>query len=105
VRKDLLKATEHAQHWSDFDAARKAFETVSIILNNLEKSLGHSGEQTYYEIFCPMAFDNQGSSWIQTDKKVNNPYFGAKMLRCGEIKSELKPTMAMNSTPGHDSHE
>lgn len=105
ARKDLLKATEHAQHWSDFGAARKAFETVSIILNNLEKSLGHSGEQTYYEIFCPMAFDNQGSSWIQTDKKVNNPYFGAKMLRCGEIKSELKPTMAMNSTPGHDSHE
>lgn len=105
ARQDLLKATEHAQHWSDFKAARKAFETVSVIINNLEKSLGHSGEQTYYEIFCPMAFNNAGASWLQTDKKVNNPYFGAKMLRCGEVKSELKPTMAMNSMPGHDNHE
>ena len=105
ARQDLLDATEHAQHWSDFNSARKAFETVSIIINNLEKSLGHGGEQTYYEIFCPMAFNNQGASWLQTAKKVNNPYFGAKMLRCGEVKSELKPTIAMNSMPGHDSHE
>ena len=104
-QQDLLAATEHARHWSDFTAARQAFEQVSAIIIKLEKSFGHGGEQIYYELFCPMAFDNTGAYWLQTAKKVNNPYFGAKMLRCGEVKSELKPTMAMNSMPGHDSHE
>lgn len=36
--------------------------------------------------FCPMAFDNSGASWLQTGKVINNPYFGASMLRCGTIK-------------------
>ncbi|MCK5331725.1 MAG: efflux RND transporter periplasmic adaptor subunit, partial [Candidatus Marinimicrobia bacterium] len=80
-QQDLLAATEHARHWSDFTAARQAFEQVSAIIIKLEKSFGHGGEQIYYELFCPMAFDNTGAYWLQTAKKVNNPYFGAKMLR------------------------
>ncbi len=105
ARRGLLKATEHANHWADINAARKAFETVSALIINLDKSLGHSGEQTYFEIFCPMAFDNAGAYWLQTAKKVNNPYLGTEMPRCGEVKSELKPTIAMKSMAGHDSHE
>ncbi len=104
-RQNLLKATEHANHWSDFGAARAAFETVSAIINKLEKYLGHGGDQTYYEIFCPMAFDNAGAYWLQTDKKVSNPYFGAKMLRCGEVKSEFKPTLVVSNISGHADNE
>jgi Cu(I)/Ag(I) efflux system membrane fusion protein len=36
--------------------------------------------------FCPMAFGNKGAYWLQTEKKIRNPYFGTKMLGCGEIK-------------------
>ena len=35
-----------------------------------------------------MAFDGKGGYWLQDVKEINNPYFGAKMLRCGEIKKE-----------------
>jgi Cu(I)/Ag(I) efflux system membrane fusion protein len=36
-----------------------------------------------------MAFGNSGADWLQADKSVANPYFGASMLRCGSVKSEL----------------
>ena len=41
--------------------------------------------------FCPMAFNNKGTYWLQTRDVVNNPYFGAKMLKCGTIKDTYKP--------------
>jgi len=34
-------------------------------------------------VFCSMA----KASWLQRGKKIRNPYYGAKMLRCGEIVS------------------
>jgi Cu(I)/Ag(I) efflux system membrane fusion protein len=36
-----------------------------------------------------MAFNNTGGHWLQKDKNVNNPYFGAQMLRCGTIKKSV----------------
>jgi hypothetical protein len=43
----------------------------------------------YYQ-FCPMAFDNKGAYWISKTEDVRNPYFGLKMLSCGEIVQEIK---------------
>jgi Cu(I)/Ag(I) efflux system membrane fusion protein len=34
-------------------------------------------------VFCSMA----KGSWLQRQKKIANPYYGAKMLRCGEVVS------------------
>lgn len=36
----------------------------------------------------PMAFGGRGGDWLQADKKINNPYYGASMLRCGSITRE-----------------
>ena len=36
-----------------------------------------------------MAFDNTGASWVQKGDRINNPYFGASMLRCGEITEKI----------------
>jgi Cu(I)/Ag(I) efflux system membrane fusion protein len=32
-------------------------------------------------VYCSMA----RGSWLQKEKKIRNPYYGAKMLRCGEV--------------------
>ena len=45
-----------------------------------------------------MAFDNRGAYWLQEDETVLNPYFGAAMLRCGEMKEVL-------SMPDHEGGE
>jgi Cu(I)/Ag(I) efflux system membrane fusion protein len=49
-----------------------------------------AGQGPVYELYCPMAFGNQGATWLQSDPQVDNPYFGASMLRCGEVKRQLK---------------
>ncbi|MCD6543000.1 MAG: DUF3347 domain-containing protein [Flavobacteriaceae bacterium] len=42
--------------------------------------------KTLYLEFCPMADDNKGSFWLSYDKEIANPFFGASMLQCGEVK-------------------
>jgi Cu(I)/Ag(I) efflux system membrane fusion protein len=37
-----------------------------------------------------MAFDNKGAYWLSETKEIRNPYFGDKMMTCGEVKKEFK---------------
>lgn len=72
----------------DIEIQRKGFETISDwMLKTIEGKI-ESG--TLYRQFCPMAFNDKGSYWISTDKKVLNPYFGDKMLKCGRVETEIK---------------
>ena len=89
IRDKLISDTEHAQHWKSIDDIRSSFKGVSQSMLVLEQSFGHESEESYYEIFCPMAFNNTGASWLSKEKDVNNPYFGAGMLKCGEVKREF----------------
>lgn len=64
-------------------AARKSFNALSTAAIKIAKI-----EKGYKVAHCPMANGNKGGDWLQksTDKKVNNPYFGAKMPHCGSFK-------------------
>ena len=65
----------------DLATAREAFKGLSAsLISYLGKTKAQTGR--YYEVYCPMA----KASWLQTDKTVKNPYFGASMSHCGEIK-------------------
>ncbi|MFQ6036426.1 MAG: DUF3347 domain-containing protein, partial [Sedimentisphaerales bacterium] len=67
------------------EAARKAFEKLSSELIAVAVQFEIHKTQTLYRFHCPMAFDNRGADWLQMDKDTRNPYFGATMLKCGEI--------------------
>ena len=43
--------------------------------------------------YCPMALDDKGAYWLSEFEEINNPYFGDKMLRCGEVKKTIKLRM------------
>ncbi|MFQ6677963.1 MAG: efflux RND transporter periplasmic adaptor subunit [Fidelibacterota bacterium] len=90
IQMSILGLTEHAQHWQRIDVIRDAFRKVSLSMVSLEESFGHSTGDVYYEVFCPMAFGNEGAVWLTNKKDINNPYFGEKMLNCGEVKKEFK---------------
>ena len=30
------------------------------------------------------------ASWLSAEKEIRNPYYGASMLKCGSVKSEIK---------------
>jgi Cu(I)/Ag(I) efflux system membrane fusion protein len=71
------------------DALRGAFHEVSNQMIMLDKHYGQSAGQPHYLAYCPMAFENAGAYWLQTDRVINNPYFGARMRRCGEIRDTI----------------
>lgn len=71
--KDLSKA-------KDIKAMRKAFNDLSKPMAMWATMMKPAGINVAY---CSM---NPGS-WLQTGKEIRNPYYGASMLKCGEIVS------------------
>jgi Cu(I)/Ag(I) efflux system membrane fusion protein len=47
-------------------------------------------EGAVIRMHCPMAADNRGADWLQSNEELRNPYFGSAMLTCGEIVERLK---------------
>lgn len=82
---------------SDLAAMRSAFALLSDELLALHRTFGFSSSNQLFELHCPMAFDGRGASWIQSDKAVRNPYYGAAMLKCADkveplsTKDDKKP--------------
>lgn len=74
---------------SDIEAQRKGFSSLSDGFYKSIKAYGLGGSTAYYE-YCPMAFDNEGAYWISDAEQIRNPYFGDKMLTCGQVKETLK---------------
>lgn len=85
----LQKSLKEIQESSDIEAQRKAFSTLSDNLYKSVKAFGLGGKEAFYE-FCPMAFNNEGAYWLSEQAQIKNPYFGDKMLTCGEVKEKLK---------------
>jgi hypothetical protein len=74
---------------ADIEAQRKSFSELSDNLYKSVKAFGLGGKEVFYE-FCPMAFNNEGAYWLSDQQQIRNPYFGHKMLTCGEVKEKLK---------------
>ncbi|QXD23890.1 DUF3347 domain-containing protein [Opitutia bacterium ISCC 51] len=86
--KDISKATQAILKSSDIKEARIAFKKLSDAMIPLVESDGIKSTQAHL-VYCPMAFDFTGASWLQKDKSVTNPYFGAQMFACGAVKSSF----------------
>jgi Cu(I)/Ag(I) efflux system membrane fusion protein len=73
---------------ANLDDQRKAFSNLTQSLYQAIKAYGLGRATAYYE-FCPMAFNNEGAFWLTDSKIIRNPYFGDKMLTCGEVRETL----------------
>ncbi|PZF70745.1 DUF3347 domain-containing protein [Taibaiella soli] len=73
----------------NIDKKRASFEKISdamfAVLKNADLKNAH-----VYRQFCPMAFDDKGAYWLSNEEEIKNPYFGKKMLECGENRDSLK---------------
>jgi non-ribosomal peptide synthetase component E (peptide arylation enzyme) len=59
------------------ETAREKFKPLSADAEKLAE-----GKEGYFVMTCPMV----KADWVQKDKQVANPYYGASMLRCGGLK-------------------
>jgi Cu(I)/Ag(I) efflux system membrane fusion protein len=67
---------------------RAIFETISDNMYELVASMKPAGVATYKQ-YCPMAFNDKGAYWLSDTSYIQNPYFGKKMLICGEVQETL----------------
>jgi Cu(I)/Ag(I) efflux system membrane fusion protein len=108
LKSDSLKESLTAiASMSSLDDVRVAFESVAKTILDTEKEFGHWGDTHYVEVYCPMAFE-RGASWLQMGSEIFNPYYGAEMLNCGEIKTHhmgIESTSLLKTPSGQAGHQ
>jgi Cu(I)/Ag(I) efflux system membrane fusion protein len=93
--KEVAEKSEHLHHMQ-IEEARKEFKPISHAIVTLATQVRSEGSQTAFaHFFCPMV-PGGGGDWLQADDKLLNPYFGSKMLRCGEKVQTLPPAGQAN---------
>jgi Cu(I)/Ag(I) efflux system membrane fusion protein len=95
ISEALANASKLGQAAGSLAAARDAFFHLSLAAVELHDTFGHAAEESYYLTYCPMARDNAGAYWLQRDNVVWNSFYGESMLRCGEVKQELRAGKAV----------
>lgn len=85
----LKKDASHIAKNKEISHQREHFETLSINMYAVIKAIAANSADVYLH-YCPM----KKASWLSESKEVKNPYFGKKMLDCGDVKATLKPSAA-----------
>jgi Cu(I)/Ag(I) efflux system membrane fusion protein len=85
LSKKLTDASVKIKAAKDITELRKHFEQLSTEVILLTENYGVNQELVYKD-YCPMAFNTKGAYWLSETKEITNPYFGASMLACGEVK-------------------
>ncbi|MFT6830941.1 MAG: Cu(I)/Ag(I) efflux system membrane fusion protein [Planctomycetota bacterium] len=85
----LRAAIESAAGTEAIEPLRESFEAASISMLTIVREFGHDASSNLVEAYCPMAFNDAGASWLQEGRDIRNPYFGASMLACGDVREEF----------------
>ena len=72
----------------DIEQQRKFFIRLSSHIIYTAQTFGTNEE--YFIQRCPMANDNQGAEWLSKEQVIRNPFFGEKMLDCGDVIGKIE---------------
>lgn len=73
----------------DIEKQREVFSALSNQIIKTVETFNIKTE-TVFVSYCPMALGDKGAFWLSKTEEINNPYFGDKMLRCGEVKKKIQ---------------
>lgn len=76
---------EHMSKAPNIDHIREHFSSLSNNNWKLFKAFGITKNGALYLDHCPM----EKANWISSEKPIQNPYFGSKMLTCGNVKETI----------------
>ncbi len=80
-----------AEKADDLAGVRTAFEMLAAPMVDLLERFGNPTDRALVVVRCPMAFDAKGARWVQPEGTVKNPYFGSKMIACGNREAHVGP--------------
>ena len=84
------------------DGQREHFEIFSDALITIVEVFGVEAAGPVHRAMCPMV-QGREAFWLQDETTIANPYYGAAMLRCGEIVETLADEHAEDGHAGHGS--
>ena len=113
--KDMMGLTGHAgplaelihrmMSAEDLDTMRRPhFELLSNALISAVEHAPSAFSGTLLRMHCPMVYPDRGADWIQAQEPLQNPYFGAMMLPCGEVRGALNSTDAKAAEHADHAH-
>lgn len=71
----------------NLEEKRKYFYHLSEIMTKYVMTVGT--KEPIYEQYCPMYDSDRGATWLSLNEEIKNPYFGSKMLKCGEVQNKF----------------
>ncbi len=87
---DLERSAQELAAAPDLAGRRVLLSPFTDRLVYALKTFGHETSAGNPGVFhCPMALDGAGADWIQLGEETANPYYGASMLRCGDLQDSL----------------
>ncbi|MEQ9187190.1 MAG: DUF3347 domain-containing protein, partial [Cryomorphaceae bacterium] len=85
----LEQSTLHVAHLSNIQAVRTKFIEISNAMVAMAEAFSPLSLPIYVQ-HCPMADSNNGADWLSREEEIRNPYFGASMLTCGEVRNTIQ---------------
>jgi multidrug efflux pump subunit AcrA (membrane-fusion protein) len=98
----LAKFADGPAEPADLESAQSAFAPFSTAVADLARA-NHIHHRERLHLFqCPMAPEVGNGRWLQRNAELRNPFFGARMLTCGEeLDAVVEPAPAPAPT-GHN---
>lgn len=87
VKGSLEKASTAISKDVKLESQRNTFMALSNHIYELAKT-SKSSQGLYWQ-YCPMANNNKGAHWLSNEEAIKNPYYGSKMMSCGEVKEKI----------------
>jgi membrane fusion protein, copper/silver efflux system len=85
IQPKLRTNAEKIAQQKAIDLQRDLFIHLSDKMIEVVERMGFARD-VVYKSYCPMADNDEGAYWLSEVKEIRNPYFGASMLKCGEVK-------------------
>ncbi len=82
-KESLSKAVQKMIKATDIEKQRIAFADVSVIMWKMVKNNSEIKDAIYYQ-YCPM----KKMYWLSKEDAIKNPYYGSKMLTCGNVSDK-----------------
>ena len=87
-KEQLMMSLQNITAAGNISELRNAFDELSNTMIGMVTSFELSSAELYV-LHCPMANNDKGADWLSASPEIRNPYYGAAMLECGEVKREI----------------
>lgn len=86
--KSMINLSKSISDTARLSVQRMNFKLLSDEMIIQLKNKNSLGIRLYIQ-YCPMAFANEGASWLSDESKIENPYYDSDMEDCGFVKETI----------------